>query len=491
MYKGFFRKVAFGLGPNDKVPSDPLSWAQAQLDKSPQIDLLGAPSLADQLKIFGDSRLAEENLVDGFTGTAIEFEEKRNEIYNKHGLDFYHPLELQIRHKAAITGQQPVFERFLHFWTNHFAIINPDELRPYVIGPYYREIIRENLTGSFNQLVKRATTGYAMIRSLDNGLSIGPNSSYVRKEKVGGYYDGNAALNENHARELMELHTISPAAGYTQNDVIELSKVMSGWKEKKRWRKIREPKPDMPVIFDEYYHEPKEKIILGKVYNDQENKIPAKEQLFHVIDDLCEMEDCRNFISLKLCSYFIDDNPTEEMINFVKKAWVVSNGNLPSIHKAVVELAFREKNYHKKYLMPETWWLQSAKILDLDYILSEEQNWNYDFKSWPRYQYELSEMMEDLGHHPFVFKQPNGYVDKEKEWISPEMTIRRIVYAKKAYSFIKTENKKRAIREDFLKSVIHQNFDNADEIIKNIFKEKGLMSNKVVYLLNRPEMLRV
>ena len=76
MYKGFFRKVAFGLGPNDKVPSDPLSWAQAQLDKSPQIDLLGAPSLADQLKIFGDSRLAEENLVDRFTGTAIEFEEK-------------------------------------------------------------------------------------------------------------------------------------------------------------------------------------------------------------------------------------------------------------------------------------------------------------------------------------------------------------------------------------------------------------------------------
>ena len=145
---------------------------------------------------------------------------------------------------------------------------------------------------------------------------------------------------------------------------------------------------------------------------------------------------------------------------------------------------------NKKYLMPETWWLQVMKMMDLNFLLSEESFWKYDFESWPRAQFKITELMEDLGHHPFDFKQPNGYIDNEEEWISPEMMIRRLVYAKNVYNYIKSENTKKDTFEVYLKNIINKNFDNADEIIKDIFKNE-IRSNQITLFLNRPEVLRV
>ena len=487
--KGFFRKIAFGIGLNENIPSDPLNWAQSQFNEIPDIDLMGAPTLSEQIKLRSKMRETEDKLTVKFKHSAVEYEEARQKNWRKYGTDFYQSLELHIRHKSAISSSQPAFERMFHFWTNHFAVIDANGLKEHTIGPYQREVIRKNLTGSFANLVKQATIGFAMLESLDNGDSIGPNSSYVRKEKAGGYYKGDTALNENHARELLELHTISPDAGYTQEDVIELSKVMTGWKTKYYKNDYVDWKN--PVIFDSYYHEPKEKKILGKIYNSKDAPINSKDQLFAVIDDLCAREDCRKFISTKLCKYFIDDDPPSEIIEYVMNAWKKSDGDLPTIHKAVVEMDFRNPEYNKKYLMPETWWLQVTKMMDLNFLLSEESFWKHDFESWPRAQFQITELMEDLGHHPFDFKQPNGYIDTEEEWISPEMMIRRLVYAKHVYNYIKSENTKNDVFEGYLTSIIDKNFDNADEITKDLFKDNNIKSNQITTFLNRPEVLRV
>ena len=491
MSKGFYRKIAFGLGLNENPPSDPLGWALSQLDSVQDIDLMNAPSLNEQLEFFSKMREVEDKLTVQFKHSAVEYEEARQKNYNKFGTGFYHPLEIHIRHKAALTSNQPVFERMYHFWTNHFAVINTNTLRDHAIGPYQREVIRKNLTGSFNELVKQATTGFAMLKSLDNERSIGPNSAYVRKKKSHGDYKraGQAALNENHARELLELHTVSPNAGYTQQDVIELAKVMSGRRPK--YRKEDYPDWKNPVHFDSFYHEPGEKNILGKIYNSKDNPVSPKDELFQVIDDLCNSVHCKKFISHKLCRYFIDDNPTPDMVEYVIRAWNASKGQLPAIHKAVIELAYNNPQYNRKYLMPETWLLQSAKILDIQYLLSEKNFWNHDFDTWPRTQYEISHTMEDLGHHPFIFKQPNGYMDQEKEWISPEMTIRRLAYAKIFYDGVDYSHKKKSNIKEYFESVVYKNFDNGEEIIKDLFSIKRITSDLFTIFLNRPEVLRV
>ena len=143
-------------------------------------------------------RETEDNLTVKFKHSAVEYEEAREINYRKYGLEFYPGLELHIRHKAALQSKQPAFERMFHFWTNHFAVIDAGGSLKNAIGPYQRSD-KKKFNRFFSNLVKQATIGYAMLDSLDNGDSIGPNSTYVRQEKVGGYYNGDAALNENHA----------------------------------------------------------------------------------------------------------------------------------------------------------------------------------------------------------------------------------------------------------------------------------------------------
>ena len=114
------------------------------------------------------------------------------------------------------------------FWANHFAIVDKDFLPNYHTGPYQRESIRLNLNQSFEKLVYDATISWAMISNLDNSDNEGPKSKdakaeWRRKKKRP------ATINENHARELLELHTVSPEAGYTQEDVTQLAYIMTGW----------------------------------------------------------------------------------------------------------------------------------------------------------------------------------------------------------------------------------------------------------------------
>jgi uncharacterized protein (DUF1800 family) len=141
--------------------------------------------------------------------------------------------------------------------------------------------------------------------------------------------------------------------------------------------------------------------------------------------------------------------------------------------------------------MPETWWLQASKMLDIEFLMTQESFWKHDFTRWPEAQFQIIGLMEDLGHHPFDFKQPNGYMDNEQEWISPEMMIRRLVYAKDTFNYFKSDNTKKDNFRDFLVTAINKNFDNPDEITNEIFTENSFSSKIVTKFLNLPEVLRV
>ena len=155
----------------------------------------------------------------------------------------------------------------------------------FTTGPYHREILRPHMTGSFTDMVKAATTSWAMIHNLDNSESVGPNSKRGRDLKEKGRV---ATVNENHARELMELHTISPDAGYTQEDVIALSYVMAGWEH--RYSKKRSE--CNPVHFNAEHHEPGTHVVLGKSY--KQRGLDASNKLMDAIEDCARIRNADN-----------------------------------------------------------------------------------------------------------------------------------------------------------------------------------------------------
>ena len=414
MYNSFYRKVGFGIGINDKIPADPLKWATDQLDEIPELLWTGWIPSEKEMRIkygewiYGDRKVLRKK----YKNDKNAYRKAKDKLSIQTGERFFELNEHAIRHYQTKYSNQPVFERFWLFWGNHFAISEKDSLADFSTGPYQREIIRPNMIKTFEDMVQEVTRSWCMIHHLDNSESVGPNS----KRGI----ESRDTINENHARELLELHTVSPEAGYTQDDVINLAYIMTGWGHK--WNnKVLETGD---VWFDQDKHQKGEKIVLGKKYKNE-----GKRELSKVIHDLSNHPQCIKFVSTKLCRHFITDNPTKDMVDPVIKAWTNSNGNLIKIHKAVIQQAYKNNNFTYKFQLPEVWIMQLSRIFDLNLPISSKKM-NYEFKFEPsNKQKQLTWYLNEVGHSPYRPKQPNGWSDYEVDWISPELLLRRLWFA--------------------------------------------------------------
>ena len=458
MKRDFFRKMGFGLGPEDTVPEDPVAWADAQVETVPPLiwdgDIPTAKQLLDERAkfVYTDRRVIRKK----FKGDRKAYREAKNQLRWETGQRYYESLDIVIRHNTALHSEAPVFERLWLFWHNHFTIAEKDLLASWNTGAYTREIIRPNMCGSFTDLVKAVTTSWTMMHHLDNSESVGPNSKRGMKRRQRGKP---ATVNENHARELLELHTVSPAAGYTQKDVVALSYIMAGWEN--RWSEKREE--CNPVRFAAENHEPGNHVVLGKTY--KQRGLSPKSKLIDVIEDLCAHPNCAEFVSTKLVRHFVSDDVTPEMVAPVIKAWQETDGHLPAVYKALIRVVYAHTGTHKKFLNPEVWFLQSVKLGKASWPPKPEAM-AYDFKSKPRgIVNRPRSLMREMGHHPYRPAQPNGWPDTEAEWLSPELLIRRLAVARRMAQ-------KTTTRPAFEKSIAN-NFDNAADVMDYMKACKG------------------
>jgi len=457
----FFRKIGFGLAPDEEIPSDTIAWVERQVEKPAKLTWPGQiPSEQELLDhraefVYQDRKVIREK----FKNDRKAYEEAKTQLRYKTGERYFPSLETVIRHHAAVKGEAPVFERLWHFWCNHFAISEKDMLDRWNTGGYQREIIRPNMCGNFTDLVKKVTVSWTMIHHLDNTQSVGPNSKWGQNRRKRGEP---ATVNENHARELLELHTVSPAAGYSQQDVINLAYIMAGWENK--WSKKREE--CNPVDFNAKKHEPGTHEVLGKGY--KQRGISSKTKLFDAIEDLCAHPSTRRFISWKLVRHFVTDDPSDEMIAPLIKAWDETDGDLPSVYKALIKVVYDHTGSHKKFLNPEVWLLQCVRISGTNWPPSPEVM-AYDFKSKPRQEArQPSIIMRELGHNLLAPAQPNGWPDTEAEWLSPELLIRRLAASSKF-----TNDRKYSVFVDYQK-VAEKNFDAMDDIKYFLHKAKNV-----------------
>jgi uncharacterized protein (DUF1800 family) len=226
--------------------------------------------------------------------------------------------EAKIRTEAAFGAEIGFFERLVWFWSNHFCI-SADKIQS-MSGAYEREAIRPHVVGRFADMLLAAEGHPAMLFYLDNPGSMGPNS-------IAGI-NRTRGLNENLAREIMELHTLGVRSGYSQDDVISFANVLTGWT---LLPPVDNPEHGGEFSFNPRLHEPGAQKVIGKDYQDE-----TVEQGRAVLRDLAAHPATATHVATKLARHFIADSPPPALVERMAKVFVDTSGDLKEIAKAMV-----------------------------------------------------------------------------------------------------------------------------------------------------------
>ncbi len=226
------------------------------------------------------------------------------------------------RIQKAVDARAGLAERLVAFWSNHFCIsARKSQLCRMAAGSFEREAIRPHVFGHFADMLKAVEQHPAMLAFLDNQQSVGPNSKAGQNRKAG--------LNENLAREIMELHTMGVGSGYTQGDVTALARMITGWTFAGREGKIGEPGT---FVFNGNAHEPGDQMLMGKAY-----MTPGLSQGEAALNDIARHPATAKFIATRLAQHFIADVPPKPLVDRLTKIFRDTDGDLKALVLALID----------------------------------------------------------------------------------------------------------------------------------------------------------
>jgi uncharacterized protein (DUF1800 family) len=417
----------FGLGarPNDQRPIDPKRWLLGQFDRfEPRPTALAqVPSRAqvvDQLAQY----LAEQQMaarakrqmqpasmpVDGIPQQADKQVDPVKRYLRQTIREDYLAMN-SARLASALTTDSPFVERLVHFWANHFAV-SVDKL-PVIglAGLLEFEAIRPHLLGKFSDMLLAVEQHPAMLVYLDQAQSIGPDSLVGQRIALrGGRQRG---LNENLAREIMELHTLGVRTGYAQADVTEFARALTGWTVSGLGRG-----PAARMIggtpgqfqFAEALHEPGSRTIIGKKY-DQRGEAQARAVLF----DLAASPATAKHLSTKLARHFAGDDPPPALVDRLAKAYLASGGDLPTVYRTLVGSPEAWAPQPVKFKNPWEWSVSALRAIGLREL--EPQI--------------AAGVLKQLGQPTWQPGSPAGWDDVAASWAGPDALVRRVEVAQR------------------------------------------------------------
>jgi uncharacterized protein (DUF1800 family) len=372
----------FGLGgrPDDDVPSNPTEWLTSQITCADEAPMQGMPTVAQNLAI-NYARLTAP------PGSQLQLQLWAEMVANW-------TLDLQSSLTYAVGTKIPFRERLVWFWTNHFAVMALSDDTICTAGPYVRDAIRPNMTGTIAQMLWSVINHAAMILSLDAQRSIGPNSPKGIQQTKHGVATG---INENLGRETLELYTVGIGAGYQQSDVDALAYLLTGLNVNQA--------PGAPVgaFWDTTKLQPGSFTVMGKTFA---SGIPG---LQAAVNYLGTHPATYAHLATKLVTHFVSDNPSQADIETVTKAFSASGGSLPAAHAAIVGL----KNA----------WVPLQKLrTPRDFLVAAMRAANLSPSQVPTNAYAiLSIMSMPLWQSPF----PNGWPDLAVDWTGPQPMLLR------------------------------------------------------------------
>jgi uncharacterized protein (DUF1800 family) len=390
----------FGLGARPGQAArigDPRAWLTGQLE-GPQ-PALEDSSLPDRDAITAAIRGLREAQTARDEAARAEARRRVREI---------NQAEMKAALGARIDSERPFVERLVAFWSNHLCVsVAKGQVAPFA-GAYEREAIRPHVLGRFHDMVLASARHPAMLLYLDNAQSIGPESPAGRLSSRRGRARG---LNENYARELLELHTVGVEGGYTQADVQELAKVLTGWTVGGRGGPgplgalRRQPADDQEsgFAFLPALHEPGARTVLGRRYA-QEGVAQGEA----VIEALCEHPSTARFVATKLVRHFVADDPPAAAVDRVAASFSKSNGDLREVARTLVALPEAWEPSHRKIRTPQDWLVAVLRGLDVR-------------ESPPN----LPVLLAQLRHPLWAPSSPKGWGDTVNEWADSDSLMNR------------------------------------------------------------------
>lgn len=398
----------FGLGhrAGDAPPSDPQAAVLAQLDGS-------APARTQPAEADDAALLAAYEAFGRAANPRMASAEERQRAQAEARRTFVRigAAEGTSALSERVQTSRPFVERLIAFWSDHLAVSsNGKAIVAPLAGRYEREVIRAHVLGRFDEMVLASARHPAMLLYLDNVQSIGPNSQAVRRARqLQARRGGEAAravaqrgLNENYARELLELHTLGVDGGYSQQDVTELARLLTGWSTT-GVQQGRIPRFE----FAGARHELGTKRVLGTRYGDGETEGAR------AIRALCRHPSTATHIARKLATHFIADAPPADAVERLAKVFRDSEGDLRSVSSALVREPGCWDDANRKFRTPQDWLVAAFRHFGVRQVP-------------PQAVLSLRELRQPL----WAPSAPKGYGDLERDWADPDGLLNRAELAR-------------------------------------------------------------
>lgn len=295
----------------------------------------------------------------------------------------------------AVQSSAPFAERLVQFWANHFAVSTDKPVAAPLAGAFEAEAIRPHIFGRFSDMLHAAEMHPAMLIYLDQAQSIGPES--LRGQRVAQRAQRRAGLNENLAREILELHTLGVRSGYTQSDVTEFAKALTGHTVPALVRggqRNRQAYAFLPQL-----HEPGAKIVLGKTYREG-----GANEARRILDDLAANVATARHIATKFARHFSADEPPASLVSRLEQNFLATGGDLKQLTVTLIDSPETWDAGRRKFLSPWEWSIASLRALDLR-----------DFDPMP-----VRRLMMNMGQDLWKPGSPAGFDDTVARWASPE-----------------------------------------------------------------------
>ena len=312
------------------------------------------------------------------------------------------------RANAALSTTAPFVERMVYFWANHFAI-SIDKLQVIGLGGLLEmEAIRPHVLGKFGDMLMAVEQHPAMLLYLDQAQSIGPNSRIGQAAAARGRRK--VGLNENLAREIMELHTLGVRSGYTQADVTEFARAMTGWTvaglgRGPMNRLLGAQGTPGDFVFAAPLHEPGDRTIMGRRY-----AAGGEDQARSVMIDLARAPATATHIATKLARHFAGDTPPQPLVDRLAASFTATGGDLPSLYRILIEAPELAAPGTGKFKTPWDWSVSALRAVGTNHVEGQA----------------MAGLQNQLGQQVWKPGSPAGYDDNDASWAGPDALMRRV-----------------------------------------------------------------
>lgn len=368
--------IRFGLGRRgaEPVPSDPVEWLRHQLRDPEPTRLQGLPNTAEALAVFREYR-KQHKLDNSIRPEAVR--------------------ELFLADAAAELGNAldsaaPFRERLVWFWSNHFTVSRRKPIVTAVAGAFVREAIRPHVIGRFEDMLIAAIRHPAMLLYLDNAVSVGPNS-------IAGLRH-NRGLNENLARECLELHTVGVDAKYSQTDVTAFANILTGWSV--------DLQSEPGFRFRVNAHEPGAKVLMGREFS------PGEEGGIQALRFLAAHGATHRRLATKLAAHFIADDPPADAVRRIEAVLRDTDGDLgaAALEVTAISAAWQPLT---KFRTPQEYTIACLRAIGCP----------------PGSRANLVPVLAALGQPLWHAPLPNGWPDRAADWVASENLMSRFDWA--------------------------------------------------------------